>query len=90
MVDLKDISSKSLLDESNKTYNIDTSRIYLTGLSMVGYATFALSQVYPEYFAAVAPICGGGTPSMVNFYSNHLHRFFMEMEMKLYLLKVRK
>ena len=58
---------KSLLDESINTYNIDTSRIYLTGLSMGGYGTFALSQVYPEYFAAVAPVCGGGTPSMVNF-----------------------
>jgi len=58
---------KNLLDESINTYNIDTSRIYLTGLSMGGYGTFALSQVYPEYFAAVAPICGGGTPSRVNF-----------------------
>ena len=58
---------KQLLDASIKNYNIDTSRIYLTGLSMGGYGTFALSQVYPEYFAAVAPVCGGGTPSMVNF-----------------------
>ncbi len=58
---------KRLLDKSISIYNIDTSRIYLTGLSMGGYGTFALSQVYPEYFAAVAPVCGGGTPSMVNF-----------------------
>ncbi len=58
---------KRLLDESINTYNIDTSRIYLTGLSMGGYGSFALSQVYPEYFAAIAPVCGGGTPSMVNF-----------------------
>ncbi len=59
---------KVLLDESIKTYNIDTDRIYLTGLSMGGYGTFAMSQVYGSYFAAVAPICGGGTPSMLNFY----------------------
>ena len=58
---------KRLLDVSISTYNIDTSRVYLTGLSMGGYGTFALSQVYPEYFAAVAPVCGGGTPSMINF-----------------------
>ena len=58
---------KRLLDDSINTYNIDTSRIYLTGLSMGGYGTFALSQVYPEYFAAIAPVCGGGTPSMVNY-----------------------
>ena len=47
---------KRLLDKSISIYNIDTSRIYLTGLSMGGYGTFALSQIYPEYFAAVAPI----------------------------------
>ncbi len=58
---------KSLLDYSINTYNIDTSRIYLTGLSMGGYGTFAFSLLYPQYFAAVAPMCGGGTPSMVNF-----------------------
>ena len=34
---------------------------------MGGYGTFALSLVYPEYFAAVAPVCGGGTPSLVNY-----------------------
>lgn len=58
---------KGLLDLAIKTYNIDTTRIYLTGLSMGGYGTFAFSLLYPEYFAAVAPMCGGGTPSMVNF-----------------------
>ena len=58
---------KSLLDHAINTYNIDTTRIYLTGLSMGGYGTFAFSLLYPQYFAAVAPMCGGGTPSMVNF-----------------------
>ncbi len=60
---------KGVLDEAISVYNIDTTRIYLTGLSMGGYGTFAFSQVHPEYFAAVAPICGGGTPSMLNFYT---------------------
>ncbi len=59
---------KALLDEAIEIYNIDTSRIYLTGLSMGGYGTFALALVHPEYFAAIAPVCGGGTPSMANFY----------------------
>ena len=62
---------KGLLDYSINTYNIDTSRIYLTGLSMGGYGTFAFSLLYPDYFAAVAPMCGGGTPSMVNFTKNY-------------------
>ncbi len=64
-------SVKELLDHSIKTYNIDTTRIYLTGLSMGGYGTFEFSLLYPEYFAAVAPMCGGGTPSMVNFVKSY-------------------
>lgn len=39
---------------------VDTKRIYLTGASMGGYATWQLSMSMPEYFAAIAPICGGG------------------------------
>jgi len=62
---------KGLLDQAIVQYNIDTTRIYLTGLSMGGYGTFAFSLLYPDYFAAVAPICGGGTPSMVNFVKDY-------------------
>lgn len=42
--------------------NIDTSRIYLTGLSMGGYGSWALAARHPDWFAAVVPICGGGDP----------------------------
>jgi predicted peptidase len=49
-----------LLDEVVKKHRVDTNRIYLTGLSMGGYGTWALATAYPERFAAVAPICGGG------------------------------
>jgi predicted peptidase len=56
-----------LLDQAIETYNIDTNRIYLTGLSMGGFGTFALAQMYPHYFAAIAPICGGGTPGLADF-----------------------
>lgn len=41
-------------------YRVDQSRIYLTGLSMGGFGTWALASQYPAEFAAVAPICGGG------------------------------
>lgn len=58
---------KGLIDNAIETYNIDTNQIYLTGLSMGGYGTFAFSQMYPEYFAAIAPICGGGTPSLTKY-----------------------
>jgi predicted peptidase len=51
---------KGLLDKVVEEYNVDKSRIYLTGLSMGGYGSFDLAITYPNYFAAVAPVCGGG------------------------------
>jgi len=39
---------------------VDEDRIYLIGASMGGYATWQLAMSMPEYFAAIAPICGGG------------------------------
>ena len=38
----------------------DKQRLYLTGASMGGYAAWQLAMSMPEYFAAIAPICGGG------------------------------
>jgi predicted peptidase len=49
-----------LLDEITKKYNVDENRVYLTGLSMGGYATWSLGLKNPDRFAAIAPICGGG------------------------------
>ncbi|MBX3414605.1 MAG: dienelactone hydrolase family protein [Pirellulales bacterium] len=39
---------------------IDRERIYLTGISMGGFGSWAVAGEYPRSFAAVAPICGGG------------------------------
>jgi predicted peptidase len=49
-----------LLDDVTRKYAVDPRRIYLTGLSMGGYGTWDLGLAYPERFAAIAPICGGG------------------------------
>ena len=49
-----------LLDDIVGRYDVDTDRIYLTGLSMGGYGTWTLGAAHPDRFAAVAPICGGG------------------------------
>lgn len=49
-----------LLDDIVARYDVDTERIYLTGLSMGGYGTWSLASEYPERFAAIVPICGGG------------------------------
>jgi predicted peptidase len=52
----------ALLDEVEARYRVDKDRVYLTGLSMGGFGTWALAAAHPERFAAIAPICGGGKP----------------------------
>ena len=55
----------ALIDDVVATHKIDKNRIYVTGLSMGGYGTWALAQAYPKKFAAIMPICGGGEPAKV-------------------------
>lgn len=54
----------NLVDDIVARYGVDTERIYLTGLSMGGYGTWALASEHPRRFAAIAPICGGGNRIM--------------------------
>jgi predicted peptidase len=54
-------SLMALIDEIVDRHPVDEQRIYVTGLSMGGYGTWALAGEYPSRFAAIAPICGGGT-----------------------------
>ena len=49
-----------LLDAIVQNYNVDTDRIYLTGLSMGGSGSWQLASDHPDRFAAVVPICGRG------------------------------
>ena len=49
-----------MLEQLKTKYRIDTDRIYLTGLSMGGFGTWTWTALYPNQFAAVAPVCGGG------------------------------
>jgi len=50
----------ALLDDVQAKYAVDTNRVYLTGLSMGGFGSWALGCRYPNRFAAIVPICGGG------------------------------
>ncbi|MFN7876549.1 MAG: dienelactone hydrolase family protein [Pirellula sp.] len=59
-------SLKELIDEMVENAGVDSDRILLTGLSMGGYGTWDAIARYPGFFAAAAPICGGGDPSTVN------------------------
>lgn len=52
-----------IIDLISGYYNIDTTRLYSTGISMGGYATWNINMLYPDLFAAMAPICGGADPS---------------------------
>jgi predicted peptidase len=49
-----------LLDKNTRRWNIDPDRVYLTGFSMGGFGTFRTAAEYPERFAAVVPVAGGG------------------------------
>lgn len=55
----------SLLDKTGEDYRVDKSRVYLTGLSMGGHATWSLGMAHPERFAAIVPICGRGDPAVL-------------------------
>lgn len=60
----------ALLSETCKRYRVDEDRVYVTGLSMGGYGTWAMALEYPDRFAAIAPICGGGNPLKVKSISH--------------------
>lgn len=46
-----------LIKEIQEKYQIDDSRIMLTGLSMGGWGTLKLAMEHPELFSAVVPVC---------------------------------
>lgn len=51
-----------ILAQTEKEYKTDPSRVILTGLSMGGFGTWSLAAKYPDRWAAIVPICGGGDP----------------------------
>lgn len=53
-------SIDKFIEQIKSEYDIDEDKIYLTGLSMGGYGTWFTAMAYPDKFAAIAPICGGG------------------------------
>ena len=51
---------KGLIDSIAKDFSVDMSRITITGSSMGGYGSFAMGLSYPNFFAGIAPVAGGG------------------------------
>lgn len=63
-----------LLDYFLNTYRADTSRVYVTGSSNGGGATWSLTARYPYVFAAAAPLAGcelyDGTDAIASRYAH--------------------
>ena len=53
----------ALIHEIIKKNPVDSTRIYITGLSMGGFGTYDALERHPELFAAAVPVCGGGDTS---------------------------
>lgn len=51
-----------LVEELKQNFKIDSSRLYITGLSMGGFGTWDAVSRHPNMFAAAVPVCGGGDP----------------------------
>ena len=51
---------KAVIDSVVAEFGISKDRIVLTGSSMGGYGTWEMAMCYPELFAAIAPVAGGG------------------------------
>src|SRR5437773_9991553 len=46
------------LEQVSREFQVDSDRVYLTGLSMGGNGVWYLAYRYPSRFAALLPICG--------------------------------
>lgn len=55
-----------MLEATVGAYRVDLDRIYITGLSMGGFATWDFIAKRPDIFAAAAPVCGMGNPAFVS------------------------
>lgn len=49
-----------LIERVGGEFSVDRDRVYLTGYSMGGFATWEIACHDPDRFAAIAPLCGGG------------------------------
>ena len=60
----------TLLDDIISKYRVDRKCICVTGMSMGGFGTWDIAISYPEYFSAIAPVCGWGKALMVHKVKN--------------------
>ena len=53
----------AVLDSLTACGAVDSTRVYICGISMGGYGVWDALQLWPEKFAAAIAICGGGDPA---------------------------
>lgn len=51
---------KKVLEYVQSQYVTDSTRVYVTGMSLGGYGTLNFAGTYPELVAAAVALCGGG------------------------------
>lgn len=56
----------ALLDSISADYNIESTRVYATGMSNGGFMSFLLASQLSEKIAAIAPVAGSMTPETYN------------------------
>ncbi len=59
-----------LIDQTIQNLPVDTSRIYITGLSMGAYGVFEAIARYPSKFAAAVPVCGTGDTALAPLFAH--------------------
>ncbi|MES9775057.1 chitobiase/beta-hexosaminidase C-terminal domain-containing protein [Priestia megaterium] len=59
-----------ILHHVRANYNIDSNRLYSTGLSQGGFGTYNLNMAYPNLFAAMIPVASGGDPTKAHLLVN--------------------
>ena len=61
-----------LMEQMISENNVDSNRVYVSGLSMGGMGTFEILSQRPDMFAAATPICGSGDLNKVKNYAKKL------------------
>lgn len=56
------IDINTLINYAVSKYRVDTTRLYVSGLSMGGGITWEYGAMYAQRIAAIAPICGASSP----------------------------
>lgn len=61
---------KKIIDEIAAKYEVDMTRLSITGSSMGGFGAWTMGLDFPNFFSAVAPVAGGGmawrTPNLIS------------------------